>query len=96
IAKTLDGIHTLRSIENDDFDMLAKVKMLKENLERLDMIENGRIDNLIRDNKIDPKMATSLINDSTYAYNISKRLIEVSITLWIKEKEIRVLTGDES
>ena len=96
IAKTLDGIHTLRNSDNDDFDILAKVKILKENLEKLNMIENGRIDHLIRDNKIEPKMATSLINDSTYAYYISKRLIEVAVTLWIKDKDIRILTGEES
>ncbi len=94
IAKTLDGIHTLRNNENDDFDVLAKIRILKDNLDKLDMIGNGRIDHLIRDNKINPKMATSLINDSTYAYDISKRLIEVAVTLWIKDKEIKRLTGD--
>jgi len=96
IARTLDGIHTLRNNENDDFDVLAKIRILKDNLEKLDMIGNGRIDKLIRDNKIDPKMATSLINDSSFAYDISKRLIEVAVTLWIKDKEIKKLTGDMS
>ena len=44
-------------------------------LENLDIISNGRIDALIRENKIDAKMATSLINDSTTAYHICKNLI---------------------
>ena len=96
IARTLDGIHTLRNNGNDDFDVLAKIRILKDNLEKLDMIGNGRIDQLIRDNKIDPKMATSLINDSSFAYQISKRLIDVAVTLWIEDKEIKKLTGDIS
>ncbi|MEA2100912.1 MAG: Na/Pi symporter [Campylobacterota bacterium] len=91
IAKTLDGIHTMRSNDSDDFDILAKIKLLKENLNSLDMIENGRIDTLIRNNQIETKMATSLINDSVFAYEISKKLIDVATILWIEDREIQEL-----
>ncbi|WP_455755745.1 Na/Pi cotransporter family protein [Sulfurimonas sp.] len=94
IAKTLDGIHTLKNDNHDDFDVLAKIKLLEENLDRLDMIKNGRIDKLIRGNLIETKMATSLINDSQYAYEISKKLIQVATILWIEDREIQEL-GDE-
>jgi len=94
IAKTLDGIHTLKNDNHDDFDVLAKIKLLQENLDRLDMIKNGRIDNLIRSNLIETKMATSLINDSQFAYEISKKLIHVATILWIEDREIQEL-GDE-
>ena len=94
IAKTLDGIHTLRNNNSDDFDVLAKIKVLEENLDSLDMIENGRIDKLIRSNSIETKMATSLINDSTIAYDISKNLIHVATILWIEDREIQEL-GEE-
>ena len=90
IAKTLDGIHLLRSID-DDFDVLAKIKLLEEDLDKLDFIESGRIDNLIRSNNIESKMATSLINDSAFAYEISKKLISVAKILWIKDKQIQEL-----
>ncbi len=92
IAKTIDVIQSIRN-KSDDIEALAHIELLKEDIKELDMIENGRIDNLIRNNSINSKMATSLINDSSFAYNISKRLIEIATTLWIKDKEIRILTG---
>ncbi|MCD6172813.1 MAG: Na/Pi cotransporter family protein [Sulfurimonas sp.] len=91
IAKTLDGIHTLKNNNSDDFDVLAKIKLLEESLNSLDMIKNGRIDKLIRNNSIETKMATSLINDSAFAYEISKNLIHVATILWIEDREIQEL-----
>lgn len=94
IVKTLDGINSLR-YKRSEFDVLANIKILEQNLDKLDMMGNGRIDHLIRENKIDPKMATSLINDSAFAYDMSKKLINVATILWIKDEDIREL-GEES
>ncbi len=92
IAKTLDGINSLRYDESDDdFGILAKIKVIQNNLDELDMIKNGRIDNLIRKGDIETKMTTSLINDSAFAYNISNRLIHAATILWIEDKEIQEL-----
>ena len=93
IAKTLNGIYTLRD-SDDDIDVLTKIKLLEENLEKLDMMDNGRIDNLIRNNKISSEMATSLINDSGFAYSISRKLLHVATILWVEDREIQKL-GDE-
>ncbi len=95
IANTLDKIDDIRNDE-DDMDSMIKVKQLKEDIKALDIIGNGRIDTLIRNNSITPKMATSLINDSSFAYDISKRLIDVAVTLWIKDQEIKTLAGEPS
>jgi phosphate:Na+ symporter len=95
IAKTLNGIYKLRNNDEDDFDVLTKIKLLQGNLEKLDVIENGRIDKLIRENKIEPKMATSLMNDSAFAYDISKKLLDVATVIWIEDTQIQKL-GDES
>lgn len=92
IAKTLDGIHVLRNSE-DDLEVLAKLKVIEEEYQKLDMIKNGRIDNLIRSHSIETKMATSIINDSAYAYDISKKLVGVATILWIEDKEIQELRG---
>jgi len=89
IAKTLDGIHGLEKY--DDFDVLAKIKILQDNLSSLDLIGSERIDHLIRTNAIETKMATSLINDSYYAYNVSKKLLRVASVLWIEDKQIQEL-----
>ena len=91
IAKTLDGIHTLSNNNSDDFDIYAKIKLLEKNLDRLDMIGSGRIDKLIRQDLIKTKTATSLINDATLAYEISKKLIQVATVLWIEDTQIKEL-----
>lgn len=94
IAKTLNNIHMLRNNDEDDFDVLTKIKLLEENLKQIDMMENGRIDSLIRDNKIEPKMATSLMNDSSFAYDTSKKLLDVATVIWIKDSAIQKLGED--
>ena len=90
IAKTLDAINSIKN-SDDDFEALAKLRILEENMKKLDLVGNERIDNLIRTNSIDTKMATSLINDSIYAYNISQKLIHVANVLWIEDRQIREL-----
>jgi phosphate:Na+ symporter len=90
IVKTLDGINMIEN-SADDFDVYAKLSLLESGLEKLDMIKNGRIDTLIRNNKIEPKMASSLMNDSAFAYDISKKLIHIATILWIEDREIQEL-----
>ena len=85
IARVLDEIHTIRENDNE-IDMIDRLKTLEKNLDKLDMLANGRIDSLIRNSKIDTKMATSLINDSLIAYEISKKLINIATLLWTKDK----------
>ena len=85
IARVLDEIHTIRENDNE-IDMIDRLKTLEKNLDKLDMLANGRIDSLIRHSKIDTKMATSLINDSLIAYEISKKLINIATLLWTKDK----------
>jgi phosphate:Na+ symporter len=93
VAKTLNDIYAL-SKKHDDIEVLSKIEVLKENIEELNIISNGRIDNLIRENKIEVGIATSLINDSSFAYDISKRLIEVATILWIEDTDIQNLGSD--
>ena len=89
IAKTLDSIHTLRNTTHDDFDNLAQIKLMEENIIEQDMLKNGRIDHLIRNNLIETKIATSLINDSGFAYDVSKKLLNVATLLWIEDRQIQ-------
>jgi phosphate:Na+ symporter len=84
IAETIDTINTIRNME-DDLDILSNMELLRKELDKLNFIENGNIDNLIRTNQIRKKMATSLINDSSFAYDISKNLINTASILWIKD-----------
>jgi len=72
-------------------DVLSSIELLKQEVNKLDLIGSGKIDSLIRQNLIETKMATSLINDSSFAYEISKNLIHTASILWIKDSDIQNL-----
>ncbi len=93
IAKTIDIVNNIRHF-NDDLDILASIEVLKKDVHKLDLIQNGRVDSLIRENSINQKMATSLINDSSFAYSISNKLILIASSLWIKNSDIKDLRGE--
>lgn len=85
IAKIVNIINELKNTNN--IKILTQLEELKEDIKQLDDLRNNKIDTLIRENKISKKMATSLINDSAYTYNISKKLIEIAMILWIEDKK---------
>ena len=64
-----------------------------------DVLKSGIIDKLIRDKKITNVMASSLINDSAYAYNISKNLIQMASSIYLNRqnelKEFDVTLDDK-
>ncbi|MCK9453745.1 MAG: Na/Pi symporter [Sulfurimonas sp.] len=90
IAKTIDTIERLKE-HDDELDVISTIELLKESTKALDSIKNSRIDTLIRENKIDSKMATSLINDSSFAYGVTQNLIQAATILWIEDMDIRTL-----
>lgn len=88
IAKSINTINEMKN-SKDDIDVLSKSELLKEYLKGLDVIATRRIDILIREKRIDKKMATSLLNDSYHANLIISRLISVSKVLWIQDLTIK-------
>ena len=93
IAKTINTINEIKN-SKDELDVLSKAELLKEYLKSLDVIATGRIDILIREKRIDKKMATTLLNDSSHAYNVINKLISVAKVLWIEDLTIKQLGED--
>ena len=93
IAKTINTINEIKN-SKDEIDVLSNSELLKEYLKGLDVIATRRIDILIREKRIDKKMATSLLNDSYHANLIISRLISVSKVLWIQDLTIKELGED--
>ena len=58
---------------------------LREGLEKQDILANGTLDQLVRDDAIDSQMATSLMNDSAFTHDIGMRLIEITEDIYIAE-----------
>lgn len=93
IAKTINTINEIKN-SKDEIDVLSKSELLKEYLKSLDVIATGRIDVLIREKRIDKKMATTLLNDSAHANIVINKLINVAKVLWIEDLSIKQLGED--
>lgn len=70
----------------DDPAMIMSLDTLKLDMVENDATANGKMENLIRTGDITAQMATSLMNDSAYAYDVAKKLIQMG--------EILFATGD--
>ena len=78
-------LRTIESIKNSNQDEEIVILLSKAKIDskRYDIISNGTLDRLIRRSLITNQMATSLMNDSDYAYNISQKLINMAEVLFI-------------
>ncbi|MDD2790141.1 MAG: Na/Pi symporter [Sulfurimonas sp.] len=83
LAQLLRYINAAASSEAQDEIVIALAKA-KAHIEKNDLIANGTLDNLIRNQLITNQMATSLMNDSTYAFNIGKNLISMAEVVFLK------------
>lgn len=74
---------------------------VKLTIEEDDILSNGELDHLIRDNAISAEMATSLMNDSAYAYDVADNLIQMGRALFAtqgqdpQDVESELLLNDE-
>lgn len=89
LAFTLSEIEKIRNNDLNEIDKITKIEALNIKINELDILENERIDELIRTNAITPRMATSLINDSSFASHICIRLIEIATIVWIGDRDIQ-------
>jgi phosphate:Na+ symporter len=74
LAELLRNINIISTTDEEDV-ILITISKMKLHLEKYDIIANGVLDDLVRGSLITKEMATSLMNDSAYAYDISKNLI---------------------
>ena len=77
LAELLRNINIIATTDEEDVKLLLLSKA-KVHAEKYDILANGTLDKLIREKLITNEMATSLMNDSAYAYDISKNLIAMA------------------
>ncbi len=75
IAEILRAMHQL---DEHPEDMALEMDRFLVKIEQRDILSNGTLDRLIRDGLISNEMATSLMNDSAFAYEISRKLINIA------------------
>ncbi len=73
VARILRAIVGMRE---DPERSKEQLQTLYEALRNENIVENGTLDQMIRENKITSQMATSLINDSSYALSVSRRILD--------------------
>ena len=86
LAELLRNIDKISMMSEYD-EMLLLLSKAKIHMTRYDILSNGTLDNLIRNDLITNEMATSLMNDSAYAYEISKHLIAMAEVLFMKSSD---------
>ena len=94
LAELLRNIDLISKMTEEDkiIVLLSKVKV---HMQRYDILANGTLDNLIRHDLISNEMATSLMNDSAYAYNISKNFIAMAEIIFIDiNSDLKSLSED--
>ena len=77
LVELLREINIIATTTEEDIILLLLSKA-KVHTEKYDILANGTLDNLIRKGLITNEMATSLMNDSAYAHDISKNLIAMA------------------
>jgi phosphate:Na+ symporter len=82
LAELLRNIDLISKIKEEDKIILLLSKS-KIHMQRYDILANGTLDHLIRHDLITNEMATSLMNDSAYAHNISKNFIAMAEVVFI-------------
>ncbi|MEA3370889.1 MAG: Na/Pi cotransporter family protein [Campylobacterota bacterium] len=82
IAGLLRNINIIATSDEEDVTLLLLSKV-RINTQKHDIIANGTLDKLIRSKNITNQMATSLMNDSVYAYNISNKLCNMAEILFV-------------
>jgi phosphate:Na+ symporter len=96
LAELLRNINIVATTDEDDVKLLLLSKA-KVHTEKYDILANGTLDKLIREGLITNEMATSLMNDSAYAYHISKNLIAMAeITFAGRNRSIESLNEEMS
>jgi len=94
LAEVLRDVELIDKTEEDE-DIVLLISKLKVHIEKNDIISNGTLDNLIRKSLITNEMATSLMNDSSYTYDISKNLISFAEIIFIAStSELKKLDND--
>ncbi len=96
LATILRELSALR-VEGEDPENITLLDLdgLKVEMEEGDVVSNGLLDELIREDKITATMATSVMNDSAYTHDISSKLIDMGMVLFAaRALELRAAERD--
>jgi len=82
LAELLRSIDLASKMKEED-EIILLLSKAKVRMQRYDILANGTLDKLIRHDLVTNEMATSLMNDSRYAHDISKNFIAMAEVIFI-------------
>ncbi len=91
LASTILLVNNIKDSNDDELETSILIQEYKDKNEIYNVSINNQIDELIRNEKITSKMATSLINDSTTTYNICTNLLRIANIILIRDESLRKL-----
>jgi phosphate:Na+ symporter len=94
VLRSIQQIRDDEQVIASEEEILTRIEVQKEIAIDNEKSLNQNIDTLIRENKINSTMASSLINDVGFTFSICRKLLKSAAVLWVKEVEIKQL-GDE-
>lgn len=68
--------------DNDNPTAILSLDTIKLEMEENDTTANGQLESFIREGRITAQMATSLMNDSAYVYDVTKNLLQMGAALF--------------
>ncbi len=81
LARVLRQLHYVR-LGRGSMTETFSLEGVKADMRGADLELNRRIEALLRGDEIQPGMATSLMNDSGYAYEVAKNLVAMAETIF--------------
>ncbi|MGB5591077.1 MAG: Na/Pi symporter [Gammaproteobacteria bacterium] len=72
---------------DDVAEVRSRLAVLESAMQADDVVANGVLDNLIRNDEIAPDMASSLMNDSAYASELQKEIIRAAEAVYTVARE---------
>ena len=88
IARLLSRIDQLGNSALDPSSVEVELAELSAFIDSHDIVANGRLDQLIRERRVSAEQATSLMNDNSYAYRLSRNLLAMSRACLLPFEEI--------
>jgi len=86
VALLLKDLSTLA--DNPDSEALLALDGVRADLFADDALAGGALDSLIRGGHITPEMATSLMNDSSYAHDVARHLINMARVIFTPAESV--------
>jgi phosphate:Na+ symporter len=94
LVELLRNINIISTTKEEE-KVLILLSKAKLHAKKYDFIANGTIDNLIRNSLITNEMATSLMNDSSYVFDISRKLVSMAEILYNHENNALLIDDED-